>query len=164
MTEGMEAELLPAIAGRSTNDPAHGIGIMQQEPESRCAGCIDIRKLRAEAGYWRSMHTLAKEREAKLRREIDVLDAKLKLRERQLFERKTERGRSKKSGNGPHEENPNRRKRGQQPGSPGHGRRPHKGLPADEVESDLADNEKRCSRCHLPFVEMEGTENSEEWG
>ena len=49
-------------------------------------------KLRAarEAAYWRAMHRRAVEREAKLKQQVTELEAKLRLREQQLFGRKTE--------------------------------------------------------------------------
>lgn len=108
------------------------------------------------------MHRLAKERAARLQGEIEELEAKLKLRERQLFERKSECRKAGKSGGAQPGERTAGRKRGQQPGAPGHGRRLHESLPAVDAEYDLADSEKRCPCCGLPFSEMPGTEDSEE--
>src|SRR5213075_1831546 len=45
-----------------------------------------------QAAYWRSMHRQALEREARLKAEVDRLEALLRLREQQLFGRKTEAG------------------------------------------------------------------------
>src|SRR5436305_6494325 len=42
-----------------------------------------------QAAYWRSMHRRAVEREARLQAEVDRLQALLRLREQQLFGRKT---------------------------------------------------------------------------
>ena len=47
--------------------------------------------LRQERGYYRAMHQRACEREKELKRKIEELEAKLRLRERQLFSRKSEK-------------------------------------------------------------------------
>src|SRR5262249_19240619 len=49
-------------------------------------------KLKAtqQAAYWRAMHRRATEREAQLKQRVAQLEAKLRLREQQLFGRKTE--------------------------------------------------------------------------
>lgn len=60
-----------------------------------CQNCeklnAQINFLRAEVGYWKSCHRRALEREALLKRANEELQAKLKLRERQLFERHSEK-------------------------------------------------------------------------
>src|SRR3954470_14824514 len=43
-----------------------------------------------QAAYWKRMHELAVVRQAELRTEIDTLRAQLRLREQQLFGRKSE--------------------------------------------------------------------------
>jgi len=72
--------------------------------------------------YWPEMHRRAKGREDKLQEEIAQLQAKLRLRERQLFARKSEKGQSLTESTTP-EQAANPRPRGQQPGSQGHGRK-----------------------------------------
>lgn len=57
-----------------------------------CSNCpihVEISKLRCENAYWRKMHQKAVERETRLKEEISELKAKLRLRERQLFGRKS---------------------------------------------------------------------------
>jgi len=54
-----------------------------------------------------------------------------------------------------------RRKRGQQPGSKGHGRRNHEHLPTTVEERDLPEDEKRCPCCGLPFRPRGFAEDSE---
>jgi hypothetical protein len=101
-----------------------------------CHNCTWLIKennvLRSEAGYWKNCHQRALERETFLKQEIAKLKAKIKLRERQLFGRKSEKG---VKGRGDSEQDKHRRKkrkRGQQPGFEGHGRRLHKNLPEKE--------------------------------
>ena len=105
-------------------------------PCPHCPLRIEVARLRNESAYWRKMHQKAVEREAKLKEKIAQLEAKLRLRERQLFERKSEKG-----PNHPESTDPNadadKKPRGQQPGSKGHGRRNHDHLPAREETQSL---------------------------
>jgi transposase len=120
--------------------------------------------LRAEAGYWRAMHRKAVERERALEEELKAVRAKLSLRERQLFERKSERrGKSKGeggSGAAPKGDGP-RRGRGQQRGTAGHGRRGHDNLPGVVEERDLDPEDCVCPRCGDPLKPEGGAETSE---
>ena len=50
--------------------------------------------MHAEKGYWHAMHQKAVTREAILKEELAQLRAKLRLRERQLFGRKSEKGKN----------------------------------------------------------------------
>ena len=116
-------------------------------------------KPRSEVAYWKSMHNKAKAREAKLIQENKELGAKLKQRERLLFGRKSEQGKSKtlKAGS-------NRvqtRRRGQQPGAIEHGRRRHDTLQIKEEVYDLPEDAKCCSRYSMPFDLFPATEDSE---
>jgi transposase len=115
--------------------------------------------LRAERGYWQSMYQRAKTREDQLKSRIKELEAKLNLREQQLFGRKTEQS---KGGSEQHaaENNP-ARKRGQQPGTKGHGRRRHEQLSIKEEFHELPAEEQCCSRCGLPYAPFPGTEDSD---
>lgn len=105
------------------------------------------------------MHNKAKAREAKLIQENAELGAKLKQRERLLFGRKSEQSKSKtlKAGS----DKIQTRKRGQQPGAVGHGRRRHDNLQVKEEVYDLPEDAKCCSRCGMPFDLFPGTEDSE---
>jgi transposase len=115
--------------------------------------------LRTERGYWKSMYQRAKAREDQLKATIQELEATLKLREHQLFGRKTEQrtGNSEQHAPAP---SPSR-KRGQQRGQPGHGRRRHPQLPVKEEFHELAPEEQSCPVCGLPYTEFPGTEDSE---
>lgn len=115
--------------------------------------------LRAERGYWRSMYQRAKAREEELKDTIKELEAKLNLREHQLFGRKTEQGTS--GSDQPCPETPSSRKRGQQRGTPGHGRRRHPQLPVTEEFHELPEEEQCCPQCGLPYAPFPGTEDSE---
>lgn len=115
--------------------------------------------LRAELGYWQSMYQHAKTREDQLKSSIKELEAKLKLREQQLFGRKAEQ--SKGGSEQQAVENNPARKRGQQPGTTGHGRRRHEQLSIKEEFHELPAEEQCCPRCGLPYAPFPGTEDSD---
>jgi transposase len=108
------------------------------------------------------MHRKALGREQQLKEDIAELTAKLSLRERQLFERRSERG-SKGRDQAPRtsEQEQQPRSRGQQPGSRGHGRRRHENLPVREELCELVAAEQVCPKCGLPARPESGTEDSE---
>ena len=64
-------------------------------PDGPCPVCprlaVEFEPWR-QAGYWKAMHDRAVQREALLKQEIEQLRAQLRLREQQLFGRKTEAG------------------------------------------------------------------------
>ena len=109
--------------------------------------------------YWREMHHRAKGREDKLQEEIAQLRAKLRLREQQLFARKSEKGQSLTESTTP-EQAANPRPRGQQPGSQGHGRKSYDHLPTQVEVCDLPEDQRSCPRCGRPYA-YSGSEDSE---
>lgn len=155
---------------------------IQLKPAPGCSTCEELRRentvLRSESGYWKAMHHKALDREQVLRKKIERLKAKLSLRERQLFDRRSER-RSKKRDEpdvqgpplppdepevqGPPLPPEEPRRRGQQRGSKGHGhgRRLQENLPVEEDFCELAPQEQACPRCGLPAEPESGTEDSE---
>ena len=134
--------------------------ISQISPECQeCPFLIEYRKAVCERSFWQKMHQKAVEREVKLKETIAELEAKVRLREKQLFGKKTEKS---NHGEKAPDAVPTAKKRGQQPGSVGHGRRSHAHLPAVEESIDLAEDQKLCNRCGLPFHCIESTEDSQE--
>ena len=77
------------------------------------------------AGYWKAMHARALDREAQLKAEVERLEALLRLREQQLFGRKTETVAATvpSAPDAPRGDTAARRPRGQQRGRPGPKRR-----------------------------------------
>jgi transposase len=116
--------------------------------------------LKADIGFWQSCHKRALEREAALNKELQDKNARIKYLVRQLYEKKTEQ--SKKNSES---EKTNvtlgKRNRGQQPDRPAPKPRDQSHLPAEEEVHDLAESEKFCSSCGLPFIEMPDSEDSE---
>ena len=84
-------------------------------------------QLKWEANYWRAQHTRLLEREAALKAEVETLHATIRDLTQRLYGAKSEKtagcdaAGQAKSGSPRH--------RGQQPGSPGHGRSDRSALP-----------------------------------
>jgi transposase len=116
--------------------------------------------LKADIGYWKSCHQRALEREEALKKQLQDKNARIKYLAKQLYKKKTEKSKNKAksdknaSGSG-------KRNRGQQPGHPASGRRDQGHLLQKEEEYDLAESDKYCSTCGLPFTDMHDTEDSE---
>lgn len=137
-----------------------------RRPAGGCEGCplrVEILELRQQRGYYKTIHQRACQRENELKRKVEELEAKLRLRERQLFGRKSEKS---TSGNSQKNEQATsrhpKRPKGQQPGGTGHGRKDHSHLPAYEEVYELPEQDCQCPKCGLPFEDFPGTEDSEQ--
>ena len=134
-------------------------------PEGPCPVCPRLEQEFEpwrQAAYWKAMHRRALDREAQLQAEIDRLQALLRLREQQLFGRKTETAAATgpPAPDAPRADTAPRRPRGQQRGRPGPKRRDYSHLPAVVEDHDLPTDRCRCSRCGQPFAAFSGTEDS----
>jgi len=141
-------ELLPLVSGAIS---------------STCTACpwkAELTEARCQANYWKAQHQRAREREAKLEQEVAVLKAKVKELDRRLLGHSSESRSHQHEGLDPGEP-VTKRRRGQQPGRPGPGRRATGHLPIQEELSVLAPEDCRCGCCGLPFQEFPGTEDSE---
>ncbi|MCP3880865.1 MAG: transposase, partial [Sulfitobacter sp.] len=107
--------------------------------------------LRHRANYWEAQHARVKSQLEEARQEIILKDAKIKDLQNRLFGKKSEKNNPLKSEKDRKANTPSKRKRGQQPGSKGHGRTPRPDLPVVHDEIDLADEEKCCATCGLPY-------------
>ena len=108
------------------------------------------------------MHRLALARQTQLQAEIDRLQALVRLREQQLFGRKTETAAASVAAvpNSPQADPLTRQRRGQQPGRPGPKRRDHSHLPAVPEDHVLPAEQCLCPQCGQPFADFPGTEDS----
>ena len=115
-----------------------------------------------QAAYWMAQHRRALGRENKLKAEVERLQALLRLREQQLFGRKTETTAATDLAAplATPADPPPRRSRGQQPGKPGPKRRDYSHLPAVVEDHKLPADQCRCSQCGQPFDDFPGTEDS----
>lgn len=146
-------------------------------------------RLRQAAHYWRAQHARIVKREAalkakvqeldetlrhrdatikQLKQQIEALKAKLIWFKQQVFGRKTEQTQCKSSDNKSNISNScessseERRNRGQQRGTKGHGRRRHPNLPCIIQPHNLPAEICCCPKCGKPFDVFPGTEDSEE--
>ncbi len=107
--------------------------------------------LRHRASYWEAQHGRAKSKIEALEQEIILKDAKIKDLQNRLFGKSSEKDAPLKSEKGNLENTQPKRNRGQQFGSDGHGRTQRPDLPIVHHESDLAEAEKVCPTCALPY-------------
>lgn len=124
----------------------------------------EVSELRCEAGYWKSRHADAIQRNQKLQQELDEAKAEIKTLKADLFGRKSEKQTSKDRSN--HLDDPqgssNKKKRGQQSGRRGPTRRDYSNLAAREEIIELSSAECVCGRCGKPLAELSQTEDSEQ--
>ena len=150
----------------------------------------ELRELEWRASQYRSLHARAVEREAALKREVAELrqndreqreriaallleNEKLRARqgwlELQLFGRKSEKSADVAACEGEQTTEDStragcevRKKRGQQRGAKGHGRKRREDLPTDEIPLDLPPEKKSCPRCGKALRQFPWTEDCEE--
>lgn len=121
------------------------------------------RTLNCDKNYYKSLHERAKAREELLKQEVRQLKARIRYLEQKLYGRKSEKNNSSEKSTSASSscDDPNKRKRGHQPGAAGHGRRDYGHLPVHEEVHGL--DEAVCPKCGCPFHEDPrlGTEDSE---
>jgi transposase len=111
-----------------------------------------------QANYWRAQYEHLLEREAALKAEVEAQQATIRDLTQRLYGRKSEKATSLNKAGAPPQGSP--RKRGQQPGSPGHGRRACPTLPVVDEVRDLSPAEQGCPRCGAAFQPFPGPEAS----
>ncbi len=124
---------------------------------------LENRILNCDKNYYKSLHERAKSREELRKQEIQQLNARIRYLEQKLYGRKSEKKTSSEKCNSASSssDESSKRKRGQQPGSPGHGRRDYSHLPVEDEVYEL--DEAICPKCNCSFHEDPrlGTEDSE---
>ena len=132
---------------------SEGLNLEQLLQENRALYC--------EKNYYRSLHEKAKTREELLKQEVQQLKARIRYLEQKLYGRKSEKKSSSEKNTSSSSDDPPKKERGQQPGSPGHGRRDYSHLPVEEESYEL--DQAICPKCDCPFHEdpLLGTDDSE---
>jgi transposase len=102
-----------------------------------------------QAHYWRAQYEQLVERETALKAEVEAHQATIRDLPQRLYGTKSEKATHLKQAGAPPLVSPH--KRGQQPGSPGHGRRDRATLPVVVEVRDLSPAEKRCPVCGEAF-------------
>jgi transposase len=110
-----------------------------------------------QANYWRAQYERLVERETALKAEVEAHQATIRDLTQRLYGTKSEQSAGLDGVRGAL---PTPRKRGHQPGSPGHGRRPRATLPVVAEVRDLSPAEKRCPRCGAALQPFPGPEES----
>jgi transposase len=145
-----------------TATPLHVLCSAPLIPDGPCPVCprlaVEFEPWR-QASYWKAQHQRAVEREALLRQENEQLHAQLRLREQQLFGKKTETSAATTPTATTTDASP-RRPRGQQRGHKGPSRRDYSHLPAVPEDRTIPGDECCCGRCGRPFAPVSGTEDS----
>jgi len=121
----------------------------------------EITELRCQAHYWEAQHRRAVQREAELKDEKQHLHAEIRELKQRLFGRKAETSsaadpKSPAAISGKQSDG-QRRRRGHQPGTKGHGRRNHDHLPTKDEPCILPEDQRCCPYCQEPFEEIPGT-------
>lgn len=115
-------------------------------------------ELKWQAHYWRALHERLVEREAALKAEVEALQAIIRDLNQRLYGAKSEQSASPDSAGASKPASP--RKRGQQPGSTGHGRSDRAALPVVTEVHDVSETAKHCPACGAAFVPFPGSEES----
>jgi transposase len=163
--------------------------VIPQEPTTTTIPTRELVELRQQVNYWKTQHQRALAREAGLRetverqariieaqaKEIQALKeenerikAELALIKKMLFGDSQEKRREGAVGTGafedetPGQEQQDKRRRGQQKGTEGHGRKNQDHLPSREIFYDIPENEKHCPLCGKGHRRLNFTEDSDE--
>lgn len=113
-----------------------------------------------KAHYWEAQFNQIKSREEKLKEELEEVKAQLRKREQQLFGKKSEKITTQSEQITDTQKEP-KKKRGQQVGSSGHGRRDYSHLPIIDEVISLTEEASTCPCCNLPYGTLPGTVESD---
>ncbi|MGH3965982.1 MAG: IS66 family transposase [Egibacteraceae bacterium] len=110
----------------------------------------------SEAEYWRAQAERLGAENEELRGQVAALAEKVATLSRLLFGKSSEKSSppAPEATDGADGGGPARRKRGQQRGGPGHGRRDYSHLPTTEEIWDLPEDERVCGRCGTPYTPL----------
>ena len=165
ITDGIENEALSSTCISNKPENANIKNILNSNNINACKTCPfnkDYYVALNEQGYWKAQHNKAKEKLEELKKENKELKAKLRMREKQLFGKKSEKTKKSEKQTNSNKAKNQKRNRGQQPGKPGHGRGKHNKLEIIEETIELPEDEKFCKICGLPFASFPGTEDSDD--
>ncbi len=117
--------------------------------------------LKCDVGYWRSMHEKSGLRVEALKKTIEEQKGKIRDLRNRLFGKKSEKkvtAKKEEGAEGKKDPKPTKRKRGQQPGSKGHGRTKHQNLPCVKEPVDFPEP-PTCPKCGLVYTPDESKES-----
>lgn len=115
-------------------------------------------ELKWKANYWQAQYERLLQRESDLKAQVATHEATIRDLKQRLYGKKSEK--SSGSERVRESELASRRKRGQQPGSPGHGRSDRSALPVVDEVYELSEAAACCPCCGEPFWPFPGAEES----
>jgi transposase len=149
---------LPQVMSTSEPAPGHEGGATPFSQQTVVLTKQAYIQLTWEAHYWRRQHERLVEREAALQAEVAALQATIRDLNQRLYGAKSEQSAASDC---PGTLKPaSARKRGQQPGSQGHGRSNRCALPVVVEVHDVSEAAKHCPACGKAFLPFPGTEES----
>src|SRR6267143_2760112 len=143
------SEFAPANAKHATPFSQQTVALTKQ----------DYIELKWEANYWRAQHARLVEREAALKGDVEALQSTIRDLTQRLYGAKSEQSACPDRPGASTLANP--RKRGQQPGSTGHGRSDRTALPVVTEVHDLSEAAQHCPACGKAFAPFPGAESSD---
>lgn len=149
---------LPHVISPSELAPANGHGPTPFSHQTVVLSKQAYIELKWQANYWRAQYEQLVAREAALKTEIETHQATIRDLTQRLYGTKSEKSTRPNRAGAPQAASP--RKRGQQPGSLGHGRRDRSTLPVVVEAHDLSTAEKHCPVCGAAFRPFPGPEAS----
>src|SRR4030095_4004704 len=114
----------------------------------------DYIALKWEANYWRAPHARLVQREAALKAHVEALEAQIRDLTHVLYGTKSKNSAASEALGKVKEVQP--RKRGQQPGTPGHGRSDRSTLPVVVEVHDVSEAAKPCPQCGAALAPFPG--------
>ena len=116
----------------------------------------DYLALKWEANSWRAQHARLVQREAALQAQVEALEAQLRALTQRLYGKKSEQSAGSEALGKSKPAHP--RKRGQQPGSQGHGRSDRSMLPVVVEVHDVSEAAKHCLQCGEALAPFPGVD------
>ena len=149
---------VPQVISTSELAPVNGRGATPFSQQTVVLTKQAYIQLKWEANYWRRQHERLLEREAALKAEVEVHQATIRDLQQRLYGIKSEQSAGPDGAGAFKAASP--RKRGQQPGSTGHGRSDRSALPVVAEVHDVSEAAKHCPICGEALRPVPGAEES----
>lgn len=146
----------PQLSSTVTYAPASGEKATPFSKQSVVLTKQDYIALKWEANYWRAQHARLVQHEAALKAQVAALEAQIRDLKQRLYGKKSETSAGSEALGKSH--TAPARKRGQQPGSQGHGRSDRSMLPVVVEVHDLSETAKHCPQCGEALAPFPGVE------
>jgi transposase len=149
---------LPQAISPSALGPVKGTGATPFSQQTVVLTKQAYIELKWKANYWQAQYERLVEREAALKADVEALQATIRDLTQRLYGAKSEQAAGPDSAGASQATSP--RKRGQQPGSPGHGRSDRSALPVVAEVHDVSEAAKHCPVCGEALQPLPGAEES----